>query len=294
MIDSMEFQTVGIISTGEMGSSIGRVLGEHGLRPITTVRQRSERTRHLATDAGVELVPDLPAVVRESDLLISTVPTDAAQSVAESVAEAATDLDTRVLLCDLNPLAPSDAQSIADRYGDAIDLIDGCILGAAHDVPDVYLYLAGPRADDLTSLEEYGFTVTILGEHIGQASGFKLCYGGISKGVAVIALDVYLGAIALGIEESLEALHRRRMPGVMEHFDSYLPRTPARAARWAEEMGALADTLESVGIDGAGPRFNQDRLEWLGAMDLDTDDATDAVAAIERVSDTIAADQSDS
>ena len=41
----MGIETVGLLSPGDMGHSVGKALGEHGLRVVTCLRGRSDRTR---------------------------------------------------------------------------------------------------------------------------------------------------------------------------------------------------------------------------------------------------------
>jgi hypothetical protein len=66
--------TVGIVSPGAMGSAVGAAYLGAGRRVVTTVVGRSERTRGFAAAAGVELRPNLDAVVAEADLVLSIVP----------------------------------------------------------------------------------------------------------------------------------------------------------------------------------------------------------------------------
>ena len=44
----MPLKTVGLLSPGDMGHIVGNVLVTHGLRVITCLQGRSERTRTLA------------------------------------------------------------------------------------------------------------------------------------------------------------------------------------------------------------------------------------------------------
>ena len=71
---SAAVQTVGIVSPGAMGSAVGAAYRAAGNRVVTTVDGRSRRTAALAEQAGLELLPDLDAVVGESELVLSIVP----------------------------------------------------------------------------------------------------------------------------------------------------------------------------------------------------------------------------
>ena len=88
-VDSRRVQTVGIVSPGAMGSAVADALARGGARVVATVAGRSERTARLAEQARLELLPDLGAVVTTADVVLSIVPPEAAESVAEDVARQA-------------------------------------------------------------------------------------------------------------------------------------------------------------------------------------------------------------
>ena len=54
----MPINTVAILSPGDMGHAVGRLLKEHELRVITCLTGRSERTKGLAEIAGIEDIED--------------------------------------------------------------------------------------------------------------------------------------------------------------------------------------------------------------------------------------------
>jgi glycosyltransferase involved in cell wall biosynthesis len=70
---------------------------------------------------------------------------------------------------------------------------------------------------------------------------------------------------------------------VLAFLDGRLPGNATRAERRAQELDALATTLESIGSDGGLADAGADRLHWLAGLGLDTDDAPDAVEAIRRL-----------
>src|SRR4029450_7136335 len=67
----MAIQTVGLLSPGDMGHVVGQVLLQHGMRVVTCLQGRSERTRMLSRQAGIAEVPTYEQLVREADLLLS-------------------------------------------------------------------------------------------------------------------------------------------------------------------------------------------------------------------------------
>lgn len=281
----MELRTIGILSTGEMGTSIARVLAANGLEPITTLEGRSRTTKDNADAAGVEDVGSDEELVRRADLILSVVPSGAVFDVARSVAEAADSTGDRVAFAEMNAVAPSTVIDIADEFGADLDVIDGCIIGPASDLSKARFYFSGSRAEDGAGLGEYGLDTDVLGAEVGQASGLKLCFAGMTKGTNAVALDLLMSARALDIEGPLRGVYERRLPGILEYVDYFLPGSPKRAGRRAQEMEELSTMFEALDIGDAIPEANHDRLTWLASLGLDTDDAADATETARRVYD---------
>src|SRR5712691_10540357 len=103
---------VGILSPGEMGSGVGTVLHQHGLRVLTCLAGRGPGSRERAMTAGFQDVADLDALVRHSDVLLSIVPPSVAGAVADQVAAAVRATGTALLYADCNAVAPSTVQGI--------------------------------------------------------------------------------------------------------------------------------------------------------------------------------------
>lgn len=279
-------ETVGVVSIGEMGGSIARALGAGGLRTVTLLEGRSRTTRDAAGAAGVRDAGSPAALVRQADVVLSVVPPGAALEVARTVATGIREAGEPVPFVDLNAIGPGTVRTIADEILADVPVIDGCLIGPAADLEAVTVYLSGPNAARLDWLDRYGLETVVLGERVGQASGLKLCFAGMTKATSVIGLDLLLGAIALGIEEPLMALYRRRLPPPAQFLEARLPGNPKRAGRRADEMAELAGLLESLSISGAVFEASHDRLRWLDGLGLDTDDAGSATEMARRVADT--------
>ena len=59
----MSINTVAILSPGDMGHAVGRRLREHELRVVTCLAGRSQRTRALSEEAGIEDMASMEEVV---------------------------------------------------------------------------------------------------------------------------------------------------------------------------------------------------------------------------------------
>src|SRR4051794_41831009 len=85
--ERMAIQTVGLMSPGDMGHSVGNVLRLGGLRLITCLRDRSARTAALAAEAGIKDVPDYETLGRESDVVLSVLaPSEAGAAAGRGAA----------------------------------------------------------------------------------------------------------------------------------------------------------------------------------------------------------------
>src|SRR5712691_10732322 len=103
---------VGILSPGEMGSGVGTVLHQHGLRVLTCLAGRGPESRERAARAGFEDVPDLESLVRRCEVLLSILPPAVAGAVADQVAAAVKATSSDVLYVDCNAIAPGTANGI--------------------------------------------------------------------------------------------------------------------------------------------------------------------------------------
>lgn len=247
----MKIQTVGILSPGDMGHAIGGVLQQHGMRVITNARDRSERTRSLARVAGIQEVSDDETLVREADIVLSILPPAQANHCAERIAAALRATGAALLFADCNAIAPRTAlaldQLITDAGGSFVDV--GIIggpprIGGQEGGPR--LYASGPRAADLALLSAYGLDVRVLGEQSGQASGLKMCYASLTKGLTALATESLVAAQVLGLQQPLMA-EFQELP-FFKTIQRLVPGMPPKAYRWVGEMEEIARTFADLGL----------------------------------------------
>ncbi len=242
---------IGIVSAGEMGSALGAVLREGGAAVVTAVGGRSERTRRLAEQAGLELVDDLDDVVRRASVLLSVVPPQDAGGVGADLVERARRLGTRPLLVDLNAVPPAEVVGLHERAaGAGLSFVDGAISGAPPGVGHgrTRVLFAGAAAADAARLPWTGVDVTVVGDRIGAASAAKMCTGGVRKGTTALLINALLTAAEYGVLEPVEAELRRALgrDPVLE-----VELAASKAWRFAPEMEAVAETQASAGLDPA-------------------------------------------
>lgn len=280
----MAIQTVGLLSPGEMGSVVARVLIDHGMPVVTCLDGRGERTWERARSAGIRELATYEDLVEHCDLLLSILVPSEAEAAARRVAVALQHTGCRLLYVDGNAIAPDTARSVSEIIAAAGgSCIDAGIIGPPPTREGITrFYASGQRADEFAALGKHGIDVRVLGTGIGQASGFKMCYAALTKGTAALAIAQLVAAARLGLYEPLVAELQLSQPDRYSDMARSLPATPDRTGRWIGEMEEIARTFASV---GAPPGFH------LGAADVyrlvqeafpagfDTEGDTDAVLA---------------
>src|SRR5579885_144157 len=100
----MQIRTVAVMTPGDMGHAIGRVLRAGGLRVITCLRGRSARTATLAARAGIDDGADDATLVREADLVLAILVPAQALALAERIAVAVRGTGAGLLYADCNAI----------------------------------------------------------------------------------------------------------------------------------------------------------------------------------------------
>ena len=247
-----ELATIAIAGTGAMGAAIGARLTRHGLR-VLTPRGRSAASVERAAAAGIEIVP--PQALSEVDAFFSLVPSDAAVSLAETVAPALAAGGRRPLYVDWNAISLQTLDGVrAVVEGAGLPLVDGGIIGLPpkpDDSPGPRLYASGPEAGRLAGLAERGLDIAVMDAPIGSASALKLSYAGITKGLNALSMAMLLAASRNGCGPALIAELQRSQPMLAKRFHKSMPDSVPKTARWIAEMNDLADYV-GQDDDGAG------------------------------------------
>jgi len=255
----MRVRTVGILSTGDMGHSVGRVLREGGFDVVTCLTGRSERTRQLAGEAEIRDIPEMDDLVREVDLILAILVPDQAIPLARQVAASIKRTGTQPAYADCNAIAPNTSKQIDEiisnaggRYIDA-----GIIGGPPSQDEQTRFYASGPHEDILTQLNGYGILVRPMGGEVGRASGIKMCYASVTKGTAALHTAVLTTAESLGLSRELIKELEESQGQRLQAMES-IKTLSAKAFRWVGEMEEIAATYESAGVT---PHFHQGAAE---------------------------------
>ena len=242
--------TVGIVSPGDMGHAVGRVLREHGLRVITALDGRSERTRTLAAEAGIEDVGGFAELAAAADMVLSILVPAEAVAVAKQMAHALPARPTPLLYVDCNAIAPATVRQI-EGIITAVGgrFADGSIIGPPPRKPGATrFYASGPHAADFARLNQFGLHVLVIDGPAGQASALKMCYAAVTKGFTALCTELLTAAEALGVAGPLADEFRLSQTATLEQMNRSLPGMPPKARRWVGEMEEIAQTFAAVGL----------------------------------------------
>ena len=245
----MTLKTVAILSPGDMGHSVGKVLGEHGFDVITCLLGRSDRTKRLALEGNFRVVSTINQLVKEADVVLSILVPDYAQTVAEEVAGALRITESSGYFADCNAVSPRKSLLIADIINNAGGhYIDGGIIGGSPgkggSAPR--FYVSGPDSDLLMALDGKGITVKSVGDTIGRASGIKMCYAALTKGTNTLQVALLLAAHRMGLLSELADEFAFSQQDQLRKMESTIPGLPANAHRWIGEMQEIAQTFDDV------------------------------------------------
>ncbi|SUZ95642.1 uncharacterized protein METZ01_LOCUS48496 [marine metagenome] len=266
----MSIGSVAILSPGDMGHAIGQLLRENELRVLTCLAGRSNRTRQLSEQAGITDVPNLNALVEQSDVLMSVTVSEAVPGLCEDIADAVKSTGTDLLFAECNAIAPELSkemegvlQSVGARYVDA-----SIIGGPPRNSSSPRVYASGDNASEFEQLREFGLDVRNLGPQLGRASGIKMCYAAMTKGTTALHAELLIAAEKLGLTQELMAEFIGSQPAVVSRMEGWMPTMPAKSRRWVSEMEEIEKTFEDLGLTPNIFKGVADMYRMIGATPL--------------------------
>jgi 3-hydroxyisobutyrate dehydrogenase-like beta-hydroxyacid dehydrogenase len=241
--------TLGLLHPGDMGTSVGAAARSQGARVVWAREGRSSATARRAEAACFEALPDLAALVRASDVIISVCPPHGAEDLANDVIAAG----FKGLYVDANAIRPERARRISEMVMAAGGrFVDGGIVGVMPKAPgETRFYLSGPDASEVAALFQGSLQEpVVISNQPGAASALKMAYAAWNKGAIALRLAVTALAHAEGVDEAFAAEWAKSQPGLMDKTRSDGPRVSAKAWRWVGEMEEIAATFEANGLPG--------------------------------------------
>ncbi|MCJ1391215.1 hypothetical protein MMC18_004077 [Xylographa bjoerkii] len=259
--------TVGILSIGDMGLGIAKLLAANNYRVVTNVSNRSPDTHTRARSASVELLPTDTALVEQADFILSIVPPRDAFSIASRIEVASRSAQrqqsTPLYFLDLNAVSPATSKTVAAHFSSVpeIRLLDGGIIGGPPKLTDpsdaatcTYkpsIVVSGPHPlhDASRSGQQLAQLLNVkhISAEIGPASGLKMCFAAMSKGFTAIAIESFTTAERMGVLPQLQAHLKEYNPSAGASAARGLVGMPPKAYRWVAEMDEIARTMEEFG-----------------------------------------------
>jgi len=268
--------TVSIMSQGAMGAATAARLTAHGVAVRTCLDGRSAASRRRAADAGMRDGPF--AALVEADLVLSIMPPGEAEGFARALVPFLALAPKRPVFVDCNAVSPQTVLAIAAIIAPTgADFVDVGIIGgppAAGYGGPVY-YASGPAQAAVAPLGGAGLVVKRLDGPIGAASGLKMSYAGITKGITALGAAMMLAATRFGAADALRDELADSQPHLLSWFGRQVPGMYPKAYRWVAEMDEIAgflaeDPAAARMLEGAGALFERlarDKVGQGGELD---------------------------
>src|SRR3954471_16042940 len=237
--------TVAIIAQGSMGSGVGKRLHESGAEVRTLLSGRSTASAERACAAGMQPAADEKALLAGADFFLSILPPGEAESIARQLAPALSALDKKPVYVDCNAVSPQTAERVAAIVAPtgAVFVDAGIIGGPPLPGYSPAIYASGPAVGQSAALRDWGLDWRVIDGPVGAASGLKMSYAGITKGITALGSAMMLGAARFGCAEALIAELSSTQPQIFGYLKNSVPRMYDKAYRWVAEMEEISDFL---------------------------------------------------
>jgi len=262
-----------------MGSAVAKRLTSSGLEVRTALDGRGADTLERAKNARMIGASD--AQIAECDFILSILPPGSALQLAEKLAPALRAAAKKPIYVDCNALDPSTVLRIARVIEETgATFVDGGIIGGPPepDSKNTRIYLSGPDAAKVKTLEQYGLNMPVQPGPIGAASAMKMSYAGITKGFTALGAAMILAATRAGTAEALQAELSSSQPALYGWLTRSMPRMYSKAYRWVAEMEEIA---AFVGEDPAAAKFYQGAAQLYERIAADFEGANKETAMLE-------------
>jgi 3-hydroxyisobutyrate dehydrogenase-like beta-hydroxyacid dehydrogenase len=264
--------TVGIVSPGEMGSAVGNYMTRSGIRVISALDARSERTKRLARGANIVNVGSYFELVNQSDIILSIVAPSEAINVALIIADQLKMPDRNSVFVDCNAISPDSVKLISNMILETDSIfVDASIIGSPPNDSDIpRLYVSGSNLDLVMELDGKGVKVISLGKEIGSASGLKMCYAGITKGSSALYIAALMASDVFKISDGLIQELEYSQKDIFNRIQS-MNKIPATAERFSGEMLEVAHAFSSIGMTSGFHFGAADIYRLIASTDLSSE-----------------------
>lgn len=250
----MESLRVSVIGFGEVGACFSKALRSKGaeIRAFDSQLEKveSEKIRSRMAEAGVRF-GSLTEIVQAAELVLSTVTTQQATSVAEACVPL---LRPGQYYVDLNSTSPATKVQIGRILEPSgCDFVEGAILGAIGATGAETRILTGGRkgAEVAELLCRYGLNASYYSPEIGKASMFKMLRSIFSKGVETLLLELLIAGKRAGIDADLWAditdfMGKKSFAAI---GGNWIQSHAVAYERRYHEMVQVTETMREIGIE---------------------------------------------
>jgi 3-hydroxyisobutyrate dehydrogenase-like beta-hydroxyacid dehydrogenase len=234
---------VAVLAQGMMGSGVGKRLHQSGAEVRTLIGGRSAESAERARAAGMKPASDEKTMLDGADFFLSILPPGEAENLAHRLAPTLSALARKPIYVDCNAVSPQTAQRIGAiieptgaKFVDA-----GIIGGPPRGEYNPRIYASGAAVGETAVLRDWGLDWRAIDGPIGAASGLKMSYAGITKGITALGSAMLLGAARFGCADALVAELSSSQPQVFKYLSASIPRMYDKAYRWVAEMEEISE-----------------------------------------------------
>jgi 3-hydroxyisobutyrate dehydrogenase-like beta-hydroxyacid dehydrogenase len=247
--DLMATKNILLLHPGNMGATIGACAASRGDQVSWLSVDRSPASRARAEKAGLVEAKEFAAVLKQSDIVLSICPPDAALDVATQVAA---EKFTGIYV-DANAVSRATAEAIGKVVNaSGASFVDGGIIGSpVKQAGTTRLYLSGTKAEEIAKV----FTGSLLdaraiGVVPGEASALKVAYAAWTKGTDALILAIRALAAHEGVEAALLEEWRLSQPVLEKKCLQAAASAAPKMWRYVGEMKEIAAAFENAGLPG--------------------------------------------
>ena len=251
---SINGSSIAFIGLGEAASTIIAGWGNNRANQIQAfdIKLQSDHTKEeiiaRASKLNIRIKFSLKELIKDADLIFSTVTADQALAVAKKVS---THLKKRSFFFDLNSCAPSSKQEACEN----IQIFDGRYVDVAVMAPVsakkhlVPLMISGDKAFQARAiLEKLPMDVKIIEGPVGRASSIKMVRSIMVKGLEALTAECALAAVEADVLDevfnSLSAEHPHF--DIIKHSIYNFERSLSHGKRRSEELKEVSKMLEDL------------------------------------------------
>ena len=246
--------SIAFIGLGEAASTIISGWGKDRnkqIRAFDVKLQKSDKKEEIISRASkldIGLKFSLKGLLRDADLIFSTVTADQALHVAR---EASSFLKDKAYFFDLNSSAPSSkkksCKSIEANGGSYVDVaVMAPVVDKKNLVP--LLISGGKAAKAIAVLEKLPMNVKVIDGPVGRASSVKMVRSIMVKGLEALTAECALAAVEADVLDevfnSLSAEHPHF--DIIKHSTYNFERSLSHGERRAEELKEVSKMLEDL------------------------------------------------